>query len=226
MNPKHHAPRACAADAKPFSAARAAGALAFLLLAAGGAPAQASQAAPAQQKADEVTSAPPPMRYIPEEVRRRLEGEHDLKARTRLTLELAEERLARAAERAAADRFEEATAELGVYEALVADVVGFVQSSGYSKGKQRDVLKHVEMTLRSHVPRIETIRRTLPAAYAAYFRSAIEFVTEQRDLALNSFYDDTVIRESAHGKDKAAVGERAKGDAPAAPDNEKKPNQQ
>lgn len=226
MNPLHHAPRACAAHANRLSAARAGVALALLLFATGEALAQPSPATPAQQKTDEVTSAPPPMRYIPEEVRRRLEGESDLKARTRLALELAEERLARAAERADSDRFEEATAELGVYEALVADTVGFVQSSGRSKGKQRDVLKHVEMTLRSHVPRIETIRRTLPAAYAAYFRSAIEFVTEQRDMALNTFYDDTVIRESAHGKDKAAVGERAKGDSPAAADSEKKPNQQ
>ena len=79
------------------------------------------------------------------------------------------------------------------------------------------------MTLRSHVPRIETIRRALPAAHATYFKSAIEFVNEQRDLALNTFYDDTVIREH---KDKAAVGERANSAGPAAPDNERKPDHQ
>jgi|SRR5438105_692246 len=227
MNPKNHAARSCAAHETGVFAARAVVALAVLLLALGEALAQQAQAPAAQQQTDDVTSAPPPMRYIPEEARHRLEGESDLKARTRLALELAEERLARAAERADSDRFEEATAELGIYEALVADAVGFVESSGRPKGKQRDVLKHVEMTLRSHVPRIETIRRALPAAHAAYFKSAIEFVNQQRDLALNSFYDDTVIREAAHAKDKekAAVGERAKGDVPAAPDNEKKPNQ-
>jgi hypothetical protein len=230
MNPNQRAPRARAANPAGALATRAALALAFVTLASAYALAQPAQDAAAQQKpddvagqkADEVTNAPPPMLYLPEEVRRRLEGEGDLKARTHLALDLAEERLARAAQQADADRFEEATAELGVYEALVADAVRSVQSSGRSKGKQRDILKRVEMTLRSHVPRIETIRRELPAAHAAYFKSAIEFVNEQRDLALNTFYDDTVIRER---KDKAAVGERANSTGPAAPDNEKKPDQ-
>jgi hypothetical protein len=245
MNPNHQALRARAAHAdaasaaKPdgvfpahanaVSAARAAALLAFVLLAAGGALAQPSKTTDAQQKtdkADEVTSAPPPMRYLPEEVRRRLEGETDLKARTHLALDLAEERLALAAQQTSDDRFEEATAEIGVYEALVADAVSSVQTSGRSKNKQRDILKRVEMTLRSHVPRLETIRRNLPAAHAVYFKSAIEFVNQQRDLALNTFYDNTVLRETARDKDKTAVGERAKGDAPAAPDNEKKPERQ
>jgi hypothetical protein len=240
MNSNTDAPRACAAHANLIFPARAAALVALALLASVGALAQPSKAVDAPQKADdvkkadevkrsdEVTTAPPPMRYLPEEVRRQLDGESDLKARTHLALDLADGRLARAAQQADADRFEEATAELGVYEALVADAVSSVQSSGRSKNKQRDILKHVEMTLRSHVPRLETIRRTLPAAFAAYFKSGIEFVNEQRDLALNTFYDDTVLRETAHGKDKekAAVGERAKGDAPAAPDNEKKPEQQ
>lgn len=235
--PSAHASRLSSSRPTEVFAAHAAALLALVLLASVGALAQPSKASDAQQKADdvkqadgvkrsdEVTTAPPPMRYLPEEVRRRLESESDLKARTRLALDLADGRLASAAQQADADRFEEATVELGVYEALVADAVTSVQSSGRSKNKQRDILKHVEMTLRSHVPRLETIRRTLPAAFAAYFKSGIEFVNEQRDLALNTFYDDTVLRETAHGKDKekAAVGERAKGDAPAAPDSEKKP---
>ncbi|MDQ3918313.1 MAG: hypothetical protein M3348_07530 [Acidobacteriota bacterium] len=240
-NSAAHPTGVCAAHADGFFSARASGVcaahavalIAFVLLAAGGALAQPAKTPDAQQtsdaqqktdKADELTSAPPPMRYLPEEVHRRLEGEADLKARTHLALDLAEERLARAAQQADADRFEEATAELGVYEALVADAVASVQNSGRSKNKQRDILKRVEMTLRSHVPRLETIRRTLPAAFAAYFKSGIEFVNAQRDLALNTFYDNTVIRESPPGKEKAAaVGERANGNAPAAPDNEKKP---
>src|SRR5437764_3750600 len=147
MNPKQRASRACAANPAGAFAARAAVALAFVMLAAAYAPAQPAQDAPAQQKsddatrqkADEVTNAPPPMLYLPEDVRHRLEGEGDLKARTRLALDLAEERLARAAERADAERFEEATAEIGVYEALVADSVHSVQSSGRGKNKQRDI---------------------------------------------------------------------------------------
>jgi hypothetical protein len=229
MNPKHTAPRACAAHANEIFAARVVVALALVMLAFGDALAQQAQETASQQKPDNVTAAPPPMRYIPDEVRRELDAERDPKARTRLALDLAEERLAHAAERANADRFEEATAELGVYEAVIAEAIRFVQSSssGRATNKQRDLLKHVEMTLRSHVPRLETIRRTLPAAHAAYVKSTIEFVDQQRDQALNSFYDDTVMRESAHGKDKdkPAVGERPNGTAAATPDREKKPDQ-
>lgn len=225
MNSKHSAPRAGAAHTNEVFAARVIVALAFVMLAFGDALAQQAQESASQQNSDNVTAAPP-MRYIPDEVRRRLEDEHDLKARTRLALELAEERLARAAEQANADRFEEATAGLGVYEAIVADAVRFVQSSaGRVTNKQRDILRHVEMTLRSHVPRLETVRRILPAAHAAYVKCTIEFVNQQRDLVLDSFYDDTVMRESAHGKDRPAVGERANGTAQAAPDHEKKPDQ-
>lgn len=226
MNSKHSAPRAGAAHANEVFAARVIVALAFLALAFGDALAQQAQEPATQQNPDNVTAAPP-MRYIPDEVRRKLEDEHDLKARTRLALDLAEERLARAAEQANADRFEEATNELGVYEAVVADAVRFVQTSaGRLTNKQRDILRHVEMTLRSHVPRLETVRRILPAAHATYVKSTIEFVNQQRDLALDSFYDDTVMRESAHGKAKPSVGVRANGTAAAAPDNEKKPDQQ
>src|SRR5438067_56752 len=57
-----------------------------------------------KQKHGDDLSAPPPMRYLPDEVRRQLEAERDPKARTRLSLELAEERLARVAEQANADR--------------------------------------------------------------------------------------------------------------------------
>src|SRR5437764_68975 len=61
----------------------------------------AQEAAAQKQQTDGTPSAPPPMRYIPDDVRRRLEAERDdPKARTRLSLELAEERLARVAEQA------------------------------------------------------------------------------------------------------------------------------
>jgi len=187
----------------------------------------AQEAAAQKQQTDGPPSAPPPMRYIPDDVRRRLEAERDPKARTRLSLELAEERLSRVAEQANADRFEAATGELGVYEAVVDDAIRFLKTSspGRTNNKMRDLLKRVEMTLREHVPRLETIRRMLPSQHAVYLKDAIEFVREERDAALNSFYDDTVIPEPRQQKDKPPAAERAKGDTPAAPEVEKKPEQ-
>ena len=168
---------------------------------------------------------PPPMRYLPDDVRRRLEAERDPKARARLGMEIAEERLTRAAQLADADSFVAATGEVGVYEAVVEDTVGFLYATGRA-GKLRDVLKRVEITLRSHVTRLETIRRVLPEQHAVYLRNAIEFVRDHRDQALGAFYDDTVIREPSRPAVTSPAGERATTRAAARPEDEKKPDQQ
>ena len=197
-------------------------ALALVALASAEAAAQTDAAA---QRADEPL-APPPLRYVPDDVRRQLDAEsRDVKERIKLSLQLAEDRLARASAAADADRFEVSTAELGVYEAIVADTINFVQASGRKGNKLRDTCKRIEMTLRSHVPRIETIRRGLPAANAVYAKATIEFVRNQRDQALSAFYDDTVIPEPVRPAEKAAAGVRAGGDAHPMPDGEKKPQQ-
>jgi hypothetical protein len=194
--------------------------LALLALACGDALAQESAV---QQQRDD---GPPPMRYLPDDVRRRLDAERDPKARTRLSLEIAEERLALAAQQADADHFEAATGEVGVYEAVVEDAVRFLRTTGRVNNKLRDIFKRFEIALRSHVTRLESIRRVLPAQHAVYLKDAIEFVRDNRDQALSAFYDDTVMpeprRPAAGG---IATGERAKGNALAAPEVEKKPDQ-
>ena len=197
-------------------------ALALVALAAGSAAAQTDAVA---QRAED-PAAPPPLRYVPDDVRRQLDAEaRDVKARTKLSLQLAEDRLARASAAIDADRFEEATNELGVYEAIVADTIHFVQTSGRTGNKLRDTFKRIELALRAHVPRIETLRRGLPAAHAVYAKATIEFVRVQRDQALSAFYDDTVIPEPISPVEKAASGVRAGSAAHPVGDGEKKPEQ-
>jgi hypothetical protein len=176
---------------------------------------------PQQQRDD----GPPPMRYLPEDVRRRVDAERDLKDRARLGMEIAEERLVRAAQLADADRFEDATGEIGVYEAVVEDTVRFLQNSGRVNNKLRDTFKRVEITLRSHVTRLESIRRGLPERHAVYVKDAIEFVRDHRDLALGAFYDDTVIREPRKPAATAAAGTPAGSNTAAQAEPEKKPEQ-
>ena len=115
--------------------------------------------------------------------------------------------------------------ELGVYEAIVADTMHFVQASGRTGNKLRDTFKRIELALRAHVPRIETLRRGLPAAHAVYAKATIEFVRAERDQALSAFYDDTVIPEPVRPMDKTAAGVRAGSAAHPVPDGEKKPEQ-
>jgi hypothetical protein len=168
---------------------------------------------------------PPPMRYIPEALRAQLSAkQRDLKGRTRLSLELADAQIVLADGHVNADRFEDATRELGIYEALIGDAVAFVHQSGPVDNKRRDQYKRIEMALRAHVPRIETIRRSLPSQNAVYAKATLDYIRGLRTEALNAFYDDTVLREPPRPKREAKPGERA-GDAlqPSPPKNEKKP---
>ena len=200
--------------------ARALALAALVALSCGAARAQ-DAAAPQQQREE----GPPPLRYLPEDVRRRFEAERDLKARARLGMEIAEERLALAARFADEDRFEAATGEIGIYEAVVEDTVRYLRQSGRVNNKLRDIFKRVEITLRSHVTRLESIRRALPERHAVHLKNAIEFVRDHRDLALGAFYDDTVIREPRRPAGGAPAGERANSSVPAQMEAEKKPNQ-
>jgi hypothetical protein len=195
-------------------------AFAIVTLAFGDAAAQEKS----QQQQQQSSDCPPPMRYIPDDLRQKLDAERDPKARTRVSIEVMEEKLSSADQNVNADRFEAATSELGVYEAVVEDAVRYLHTSGRSNNKTRDIFKHLEIALRAQVPHLETIRRSLPAQHAVYVRDAIEFVREQRDLALNSFYGDTVIPEH-ESRDKPATAERAKGGEPAVSETEKKPQQ-
>lgn len=220
MNVERNTPRQESPSSTAYLAARLLVLFGFLALACAESVAQPGTATLPQEDI-----APPPMRHIPDSVRRQLADEKDLKSRTRLSLDLADATLARSAEHVAAERWEQATGELGVYEAIVADAINYVQSSGPIKNKQRDVLKRIEMTLRAHVTRLETIRRSLPARHAVYVKTTIDFVLEQRDNALNAFYDDTVIPDARPNGDKPPASERAKGTTPVQPDIEKKPEQ-
>jgi hypothetical protein len=195
--------------------------LIFTLLACAGAQAQDGAA---QQRED----GPPPLRYMPPDVRQRLEGAKDAKERARLSMEIAEERLARAAQFADQDRFEAATGEIGVYEAVVEDTVRTLHASnpGKAGNKLRDIFKRVEITLRSHVTRLESIRRLLPERHAVYLKDAIDFVRDRRDQALSAFYSDSVLREPRLPESTTPEGERATTNTAAQSAPDKKPDQQ
>ena len=196
--------------------------LALAALACGEARAQEATASPQEQPRGE---APPPMRYLPLELRGRLDAARDPKARARLGMLIAEECLDRAAQLADQDKFLEATGQVGVYQAVVEDTLGFLHKPGKAGNKLRDIYKRVEITLRTHVTRLETIRRGLPSQHAVYLKDAIDFVRDNRDRALGAFYDDAVIRESHRPAVTTATGERATTSAPARPEEEKKPDQ-
>lgn len=166
----------------------------------------------------------PPMRYVPPEERERLASERDLKGRTRLAIELAEARLLRAEQHIAASQYSTATAELGIYQALIQDAMRYIAQNSESKDgkysdKVRDIYKRVELTLRGHAPRLETIRRNLPSEEAVNARAVYEYTRRAREEALNSFYGASVLREGSAEKEKASESNRPK-DTPPNPEEQ------
>jgi hypothetical protein len=135
--------------------------------------------------------APPPMVYVPETVRTQLLSARDEKARTRLSIELVEARLARAEQQTELKQFNTATAELGVYQALFEDALQYLhRSNGNNK---RDLFKRLEQTLHKHAARIESIRRATPSEFSGNIRTLLKLVRDLRTEALEAFYGDTVL---------------------------------
>ncbi len=155
------------------------------------------------------TAAPPPLKYIPDEARDKLAEARDDKARTRASLELADGRLIQAAQLAAGEQHDAAATQLGIYQALIADAIRHLQNNGKSNSRNRDLFKRIELTLRAHVPRIESIRRITPSDDAANVKAVIEYVRGARTEALNAFYGDTVMRNDTGQKEAQSSGENA-----------------
>ena len=152
---------------------------------------------PAEARAQDLVlppqPAPPPMVYLPEEARTRLLSARDEKARTRLSIELVEARLARAEQQTELKQFNAAAAELGVYQALFEDALQYLHRMG---GGTRDLFKRLEQTLHKHAARIEAIRRATPSEFSGNIRTLLKTVRDLRTEALEAFYGDTVLGQN------------------------------
>jgi hypothetical protein len=139
--------------------------------------------------------APPPMRYVPEALRAQLSAARDAKARTRLAIDAAEERLLAAEQQTAAKQFDAAAAALGVYQAIHADALAYLRLIGKSDGKTRDLFKLLEQAIFKQTGRIEAMRRETQPDYAGNVRAALNAARELRTAALNAFYGNTVLHD-------------------------------
>ena len=159
-----------------------------------------AQAARAQDFVVPPQPAPPPMRYVPEQLRAQLGAlSAKPKDRLRLSLDLMEQHLARVEQHTAAQRFDPAAADLGVYLAIVDDALVSLRDIGRSRegkvdGGTRDLYKKLELTLNKHTARIESVRRATPELYARNVLEAFRHARARRTEALDSFFVDTVVR--------------------------------
>jgi hypothetical protein len=150
----------------------------------------------AQQPAVQDQAAPPPLKIITRQERSQLDELKDPKARIKATLELAEAHLLRLENQTAQHEFDNAAAEAGMYWALVENALAFLKTLERDNNRKRDLYKRVELALRAHGPRLNFVRRTTPTEYSIWIKEIENYAREGRTEALNSFYGDTVVRES------------------------------
>jgi hypothetical protein len=155
--------------------------------------------------------APPPLRLVTRTERSQLEAARDVKARIRLSVELAETRLARAEQMTSSQQFETAARELGIYQGILEDALRFLKDQKEQK-KLRDTYKRFEITLRAHAVRLETMRRTTPSEYSVNIKTITDYTRGVRAEALNGFYGDAVIRDAP---EEEKMPEEGKTDVPS-----------
>ena len=159
-------------------------------------------------------TVPPPIKYISESERTKLDGARDEKSRARLGLELADERLLRAAQLTEAQSYNNASTELGIYQALVDDVMNFLRKSGKVRNKLRDIYKRLELTLRGHGSRLEGIRRVTPSEHAIHVRTIFDHTKRARTEALNAFFGDNVVSDANEEEDGKVSNNKVATDPP------------
>jgi hypothetical protein len=139
--------------------------------------------------------APPPFKMIVKEEREAIELTNDSGKRLKLTIQYAGGHLTRAEQHTARENFEAASAEIGMYHALIESALAFLNSVKRDSNKTRDLYKRLELSLRADGPRLTAMRRITPLEYAVWIKKVEDYAREGRTEALNSFYGHTVVRD-------------------------------
>lgn len=138
-------------------------------------------------------SAPPPLKILFKEEKTQLEGEENIKKRTKLALELMEARLKKAEELNSQNSYNAMFTELGGFHALMDNTLNFLNRNDNGGGKVLNNYKRMELSLRSFIARLEVIRRELPLKYEFYVRGLIKKVRDARTKAVEPLFDDSVV---------------------------------
>ena len=142
---------------------------------------------------DQPDLAPPPLKVISKDERTRLDGETDVKSRTKLALEMMNFRLAAAERLGTGEDYDGVFRELGIFHALMDNSLDYLLKRDAGSGKVLDNFKRLEIGLRAFGPRLETLRRDVPLRYEDYLRRLIKYVRDARSKAIDPQFADTVL---------------------------------
>lgn len=146
---------------------------------------------PAQD--DQFEPVPPPLKFVSKDDKDRLEGQIDLKAKTKLALELMDARVNSGEKLNSSGDFEGLFRELGRFRGLVDYTLGYLGRGDRDDKKVLDNYKRLEISLRAFTGRIEIIHRELPIKYEEYVRDLIKYLRDARTKALDPQFSDTVV---------------------------------
>ena len=155
----------------------------------------------AQKPIDPQVTAPPPLKVIPQSDQTQLDLEKDTKDRLRILIQLATTHLQTAENYTAQSAFEQASAEVGMYHALIENALTSLAALKRDSNKTRDLYKRLELTLRAHGPRLTAMRRITPLEFAVWIKEVEDYARDGRTEALNSFYGHTVVRDKNETKE-------------------------
>jgi hypothetical protein len=141
-------------------------------------------------------TTPPPVKVISSAEREQLNASKDVKSRVKLSIVLAEAHLVKAEAQTTERAYDSALGEAARYWAIIENAFAHLRSLPSPNNKYRDVYKKLELSLRAHGPRLSTIRRSMPAEYAVWLKEIEEHARSGRTEALNSFYGETVVRDT------------------------------
>ena len=141
-------------------------------------------------------AVPPPLKVITQEERNKLSAETKIKKRTKLSLELMDIRMVNAENFAGEKQYIEMFKELGRFHALVDNTLDFLDRNNKGRRKILNEYKRFEIGLRPFLPRLELIRRELPAKYEYYVRGLAIKVRDARSKAVAPMFDNSVVSEN------------------------------
>ena len=141
-------------------------------------------------------AAPPPIKQLSKAEKERLAGEQEVKGRTKLSLELMNERVVIAEKYIPQEQYEMVFRELGGFHALVDDALAFLTTSETDKKKVLDNFKRFEMGLRGFTLRLELIRREMPPQREYYIRLLLREMREARAKAVEPLFGDIGMKLS------------------------------
>lgn len=136
---------------------------------------------------------PPPLSIVSKVEMQQLDSEPNLKKRTELSIELMDIRLKKAENFSTGKEFKESLDELGGFQAIMRNTLGFLQKNDNGKGKVLNSFKRFEIDLRKFVPRLELVRRMMPEKFGFHVVQLMKSVRKARASAIEPLFDDSIV---------------------------------